>query len=225
MAKSKLASRYRRNKAAAKRSGALHHNPPMFTDIGMFILPAFGAYASARVGARFLGTLAAKASPKLGKHAAVGTSLAAFVAAWFAAHRWKPLEKFHTPIVVGAGIAALQTLIQAYLPKVGQFMNLAPAASPGTPLSLPMPVAAEGFGALTDDGNMYAQPNRDFFTYPSYNDAFDPGRYAGQSNPPPDVPGSPAEAVQSGAAIDHLGDLMEELGNDGSGWGSGFASN
>jgi hypothetical protein len=112
--------RYRKNPA----SGGYASNPPMLTDIGTFILPGFGGYAASRVATRMVSTQVSKLKPSLGKHAGMIASVGSFVAAWFLIHRVKWLAKYHTPLVVGAGIATLQTAFQTYLPMVGWVTDL-----------------------------------------------------------------------------------------------------
>ena len=38
-------------------------------------------------------------------------------------HKWKTFAKYHTPVVVGATIAAIQGLVQTYLPQWGWVLN------------------------------------------------------------------------------------------------------
>jgi hypothetical protein len=40
-------------------------------------------------------------------------------AAWLLAHRIPKIAKFHTPIIIGSSIAAVQSLVQTYLPQYG----------------------------------------------------------------------------------------------------------
>lgn len=206
---SRLARRYRQKKSKGSRHGALLANPPLLTEVAMFIGPGFGGYAVSRVASRVVANYASKLKPSLGKHIGAAASVSALVAAWFLADRWKPLAKYHTPIVVGAGIATLQTLIQTYLPGIGRFLD-GPAAQP---LMLPSPAAT---GALTNDGNEY-------FTY---NDMFDAGVYAREAATGPMVPGSPAQQAASAEATDTLSDIMAEMGADGmDGGDNGIFSN
>ena len=61
--------------------------------------------------------------PKLAKHASVLSTLAAAGAAWLLVHRIDKVKQYHTPVVVGAGIATIQTVVQAYLPKYGWMVS------------------------------------------------------------------------------------------------------
>ncbi len=199
--KSRKARRRRYRSTDSGGSTSFRHNPPVAADLWNFVLPGFGGYAVSRVASRAVAIQVGKLKPSLGKHAGVIASLATFAAGWFLIHRWKPLAKYHTPLVVGAGIASLQTLVQSYLPMVGWVMD-----APPSPMAtiLTAPAAAAG---LTDDGN-------DYF---SYNDAFDAGVYRGQPSAGADVPGSPQAAARSAQATDTLDDVMADLGADGIG--------
>lgn len=201
MARSKAARRYRRNKSeGASSRNLLRSNPPLLTDVALFIAPGFGGYVASRIVTRVGATAAGKFRPSLQKHAGAAISVGTFAATWFLAHRWKPLARFHTPLVVGAGIAALQTVLQCYLPKIGGFLNLPPAPA-RTTAAVAAPATT---GALTSDGN-------EFFTY---NDMFDQGVYAGAAAAPPDVPGSPVEQARAADELDTLADVMQDLGAD-----------
>lgn len=112
-------------------------NPPMGVDLLEYIGPGFGAFAATRLLARFTAAQFARRFPAQAKHAGAVASVGAFLAAWFGAHRVKQLERFHHPIVVGAGIAALQTLVQTYIPKLGAML-----AEPAPAAALPARAAA-----------------------------------------------------------------------------------
>ena len=73
----------------------------------------FGAFAVTRAATRIAAT-ESPTGPVVGNSRA-GVSIGAFLAAWLLAHKVKWLEKYHTPIVVGSAIAALQSLIQPYI--------------------------------------------------------------------------------------------------------------
>lgn len=204
------ASRYRSKR---RYSESPRHNPPVLSDITSFILPGFGGYAVSRVVTRGVAAQVGKVKPTLAKHAGALAAVATFAGAWFLAHRWKPLARYHTPLVVGAGIAAIQSVFQSYVPRAGWLFEL-PAPAAAAP-QLTAPVAT---GLLTDDGNE---------VWASYNDAFDQGVYANAAQAGPAVPGSPRAAEMSAERTDTLDDFMAELGADGLGMGgdSGIFSN
>jgi hypothetical protein len=134
--------RRRRNPdaGAALVSSGPTANPPPIQDLVEFILPGFAGYGATKMLARIVATQAAKKFPNAGKHIAAASTIAAFAAAWLLLHRIKRLQKYHTPAVVGAGIASLQTLIQTYLKKYAWMI------SDVTPDQLP---AAAGRSLLT----------------------------------------------------------------------------
>jgi len=94
-------------------------NPPVSTDLVEFILPGFAGYAATRFVSRVVATQVAKRWPKLATHAGVLGSLASFGAAWIGVHRIDKIAQYHTPVVVGSGIAALQNLVRNYVPRYG----------------------------------------------------------------------------------------------------------
>lgn len=169
MARSRIHRRYtKRAKRAAPR-----HNPPLFTDIAQFVIPGFGGFATTRLATRVAATQVAKRAPSWGKHAGAVASVGSFLAAWFLAHKWKWLEKYHTPIVVGSAIATLQSILQIYAPNV-----LGWIVSDATPQ-----IAAATQSQLSVQDQQLAQlrlqPTHEDPNEFTYNDAYDAGRYSG----------------------------------------------
>jgi hypothetical protein len=120
----RVRSRRRPNPDAAPSTViALAGNPPMMTDLLEFIIPGFGGFAATKFLARIVEVQLSKRYPKVGKHAAVASTVASFLAAWFLLHRIERLKKYHTPAVVGSAIAALQTIVKTYLPKYGWMVS------------------------------------------------------------------------------------------------------
>ena len=159
----RLHRRYRKRKA---RESAPRHNPPLIQELAEFIGPGFAAFAATRFGTRLAAQTIAKKKPTWGKHAGALASVGAFFAAWLLAHRLKWLAKYHTPIAVGAAIAAIQSLIQLYIPKLGWMVaDASPelAAPPVATAAKPAPLPA-GLEYVDDDPNAY-----------TYNDAYDAG--------------------------------------------------
>jgi hypothetical protein len=97
-------------------------------DLMDFILPGFAGYGATKLVARIAYVQLAKKFPNASKHLAAGSTIASFLAAYYLVHRIKKFEKYHTPIVVGSAIAALQTLVTTYIPKYGWMLE-APAAA------------------------------------------------------------------------------------------------
>jgi hypothetical protein len=92
-------------------------------DLVEFIIPGFVGYAGTRLASRIVHGVVIKKFPKLAKHASVLSTFGAAGAAWLAVHRIERIQQYHTPVVVGASIAAIQTAVQAYLPKYGWMVS------------------------------------------------------------------------------------------------------
>ena len=154
-------------------------NPPIDVDLVQFILPGFAAFAATRLGTKIVTAQIAKRWPKVAKHAGAVASVGTFAAAWYGAHKVKYIDRFHDAVVVGSGLAALQNLVQLYLPKLGELL--------GDPMpAVPQPTARAQQPQLTA-----AQPAQLASVPPgfkpttasewySYNDSFDAGGYKGK---------------------------------------------
>lgn len=187
-------------------------NPPLTTDVAHYLLPGFAAFAAARVTTRVAAVQIAKRYPRAAKHAGAIAAVAAFAAAWLGAHRVKYLEKYHHPIVVGSGLAALQSLLQIYIPKINALIgdplpSSMPMRSIATPVARQIPTSSQS----TPDGFRPTTAS-DWYTY---NDAYDAGGYKGkvevpvsQTNPPP---GSDPQETQISDLLDN-----SDLGLDNS---------
>jgi hypothetical protein len=174
-------------KATEKKEAApSKSNPPPLTDFAEFIVPGFAGYAGTRFTSRVAHQMLLKRWPKLAKHGSVLSTFGAATAAWLLVHRIKRLEKYHTPVVVGAGIAALQTVVQAYVPKYGWLVsdhniNEAPALpAPEKPADAPQETA--GLPALFTNwkpkkaaSKVTATPSRDDDVSIDMDDDFDFG--------------------------------------------------
>ena len=127
--------------APAPRTYA-RRNPPLKTDLVQFLGPAVGAYAVTRFTGRGLHLFGSR-WPAFQKHLRPLGNLLAFAAAWLASHKWKRLEKYHTPIVVGSGLALIQSLVQTYLPGLAWLLDAEPArAVLAFPATAPSPTGA-----------------------------------------------------------------------------------
>lgn len=155
------------------------HNPPLFTDIVEFVVPGFGAFAGTRLLTRVVASQVGQRAPSWGKHAGAVASVASFAAAWLLGHKVKWLERWHTPIVVGSAIAALQSLIQLYIPGLGWAVSDATA-------SLPSATSQAALTAQAQDqalAQMHLQPTNEDPNEFMYNDSYDGGRYSGAGGP------------------------------------------
>jgi len=167
MARSRLHKRY---------GSQPRHNPPLLTDLAEFALPGFAGFAGSRFLTRVAATQVEQRFPTWGKHAGAVASVGAFLASWFLAHKWKWLEKYHTPIVVGSAIATLQSLIQLYLPSMGWMVSdatpeLASAAASQLDASQ-MPAPHLNLQPMNVDPNEY-----------TYDDRYDAGRFSPVHHP------------------------------------------
>jgi hypothetical protein len=98
-------------------------NPPPIQDLMEFVVPGFAGYAGTRMTSRIVHGMVIKKWPKLAKHASVISTGLAAAGAWLLVHRVEKIQQYHTPVVVGASIAAIQTAVQAYLPKYGWMVS------------------------------------------------------------------------------------------------------
>ena len=201
MARSRLHKRFKRSKRSNPASSGPRPNPPLFTELAEFIGPGFGGFAATRLLTRIAATQIAKHKPSFAKHAGAAASVSSFLAAWFLAHRVKALAKYHTPIVVGAGIAALQSIIQLYIPKLGWMVaDASPQIAEEAQAKL---VAA---GPSLDDIEPLDDEDPNMYTY---NDSYDPGR-VGQAQRRADQQAATAAASSQ---VDDLDDLdLQDVG-------------
>lgn len=166
---SNMKSKYRRYK---RNPSEPRNNPPLFTDLAEFVVPGFAGFAASRFVTRMAAVQVEKFKPSLGKHAGAVAAVGTFLAAWFLAHKVKFLAKHHTPLVVGSAIAALQSIIQLYIPQLGWMLADATpelvataAVTQSPPLVAADAVARMGLQPTTEDPNEF-----------TFNEQFDPGR-------------------------------------------------
>ena len=139
-----------KTKAGAERSIArrtkLEENPARrseLRDLGEFVGAGFAGYAGTRLVSRVTYVQVAKKSPKWARHASVGASVGAALAAYYLLAKVKKIQAHHLPVSVGAAIAALQTVVQTYVPKFGwivsDYQPLVGSASAPSMATEPMP--------------------------------------------------------------------------------------
>lgn len=179
-------------------------NPPVLEDFTDMILPGFGGYGATRLLGRITHVQVAKRWPRFGKHAAALSAVAAFGASWFAAHRVKWLARYHTPIVVGAGIAALKTLVQTYLPWLGW---MTADVTDGDTKALPPGQQANPAEATSMGHTIFDEVDSAGQEWATYNDAFDQGSYKNQA-----PAHTPAESPAAADADQAMGEMLSELG-------------
>lgn len=113
--KKSLAANRRRRRARSNPEATA--NPPALADFTHLLLPGFAAYGAVRVLQRIVFTLVGRKWPKLAKHAHAATGVLAFGGIWGLAHRIKRIAPYHDALVMGSGVAAVQSAVQTYLPK------------------------------------------------------------------------------------------------------------
>lgn len=127
--------RARKNPSGGGGGSSPRANPPILTDFTHVLLPGFAAYAGTRFLQRIAYTLAAKRWPRFAKHVHALSGVAAAGSAWLLAHRVKSIAPYHDGIVLGSGIAALQGVVQTYIPRLGWVASDITGAN--APASLP----------------------------------------------------------------------------------------
>lgn len=161
-----LRYRHRRNHSRRQAESAPRRNPPLMADLAQWLVPGFAGFGATRFLTHVAATQVAKRKPSWGKHVGAVASVGSFLSAWFLAHRWKAISQYHTPITVGAGIAAIQSLIQLYFPGLGWMISDAtPELVSGESLTHQELAAQPQLLPVHEDPNEY-----------TYNDSFDPGR-------------------------------------------------
>ncbi len=191
----------RRRRAKSNPSPAPRRNPASSTlaDVGT----GFGAFAASRLLTRMATMATSSRKPSWARHAGAAAALATFFAAYFGAGRVKALQRFQTPILLGAGVAALQTVVQTYLTSLSWLVSEVPARE------LAGAQAAQGFG---DAGVLPADPN-----WYTTNDAFDGGRWRevlpGELETAAPLPRR-TSAPPTPAAAAQVDDLMADLEAD-----------
>lgn len=187
---SKLARRHRRRKFKKNPSSSPKRNPPITADLLEWVAPGFAGFASTRLLTRVVQTQIAKRAPKASKHAGAIASIGSFLAAWLLGHRVSMISKYHTPITVGAAIAAAQSILQIYAPNALGWMvsdaspAIAKVAQPAQMQALP-----DNVQEIPDDGRWF-----------SYNEAYDGGRYGSLSKSTTQQP-TIADAAEGSAEI------------------------
>lgn len=159
MAKKGLAKIAKRRR---QRAAAPTKNPPLGSDLLSSVLPGFAAYAASRLLSRLAYAIIQRKWPRLGKYAGAAAATGTFGAAWIGAHRIKQLQPYHDVIVIGSGIAALQSIAQL-IPKYGWIVSdplpgdVAPAQLPAS-TATPDEVAA---AAAEMNGDEYSYLERE----------------------------------------------------------------
>lgn len=110
----------------------------------MPVLPAVASYVGARLIGRIVRMIigARIAGGAYEKHFGPLGNLAAFGGAYFAGKKVQSAKRYQTELLIGAGIAFFQSVLETYLPGMSHFIDAAPQ------LTAPQP----GFGTGTKKG-------------------------------------------------------------------------
>lgn len=123
----------------------------LVTDLAAQAIPVVVTFAGTHVLAHVVGDrlLAGKS---WAKHVKVLTALSAIVGVYFAG-RSKALEKYQTGAMIGATLATLQTVFQAYVPQIAWILGTSPSYVPmlAAPAQTTAPKAQAGLGEVGDD--------------------------------------------------------------------------
>ena len=200
MAKSRLVKRYKRNKKRranpAPSSPPRRSNPPLLQDTLELVGPGFVAFAATRFVTRVASTQIAKRWPSMAKHAGAVASIGSFLAAWYLGNRVKLIDKYHSAVLAGAGIATGQTLIQTYLPKLGWVVSDAtPDLLSDGSATTGAVQASTSTGSGVDNSFEILDENTGSWRY--NNDASDNGRYSQAPKNRPPTPPSQVNAQQN----------------------------
>jgi len=155
MANKKGLAAYKKTKRAKKNNAVVKakSNPPPMTDLVEFV----AGYAGTKLASRMVHGVVLKRYPHLAKHASVLSTLVSATGAMLLVHRFERIKEYHTPVVVGASIAALQSVVQAYLPKYGWMVsdhNL----HAQTPAQAALPMVSSGSRSLLNSSSGTALP-------------------------------------------------------------------
>lgn len=155
MAKSGKVARFlkKAKKKAPKAERTPRSNPSTtaLMELGTTIGAGAGAYAANRLGTALIVKVLGSRLGAIGKHLSPMASLGLAALIWFVAERWAALRRYGTSIIVGSGIAVVQTILNRYLPGIEVLLN-----SASVPLSLPKATGEY----IEDDDDDYSLPGQ-----------------------------------------------------------------
>jgi len=193
--------KHRRTRKTSESRPRPRQNPPLMSDLVEWVVPGFGGFAASRFVTRLAATQIAKRWPRVAKHAGALAAVGSFLSAWYLVHKIAAVAKYHTPVTVGAAIAAAQSLIQLYLPGLGWMIAdatpelAATSTATGAVMSPPFAQPQLQLMPVDEDPNEY-----------TYNDLYDPGRY-NKTGLHPTAAQSPPIMAPTAQAGDDLSDL------------------
>lgn len=116
----------KKRRKAPRSNAALVGNPPIWRDLWEDVVPAAGAYGLTRLAGRCAFKLGKRKSMRFARHVGPWTSVAAAGLTWLGMNYFvseDTKERYGTPVVIGAFLAALQGLAQTYMPQWGWMLN------------------------------------------------------------------------------------------------------
>lgn len=116
-------------------------NPPVVEDLVHYVAPAAGGYAAGRIGSHLAVSFVPQHGRAMQGAASVSAPAAIAALAWYLAHRRStssPDRTWHG-VMVGATIAALQSLLQSLTPALGVMLDCPVRNSAMAAAQLPAP--------------------------------------------------------------------------------------
>jgi hypothetical protein len=92
-------------------------NPSKATKLATQVGAGFAGYLAARLAGRIAYSQAVKRSMKASKHMGAVGAIAGAAGVYYASRYWDKAKPHHDELVMGAAIAAAQTVAQTYLPE------------------------------------------------------------------------------------------------------------
>jgi len=224
-ARSRRVSLRRRHRDGGASPSGWTRNPAVFAGVdwvetGKLVGIGFGGFAAGRLMTRIVAVQVAKRKPTWAKHAGVAANALAFAAALFGARRWSKTKPYEMPLVLGTGLSLLQTVLQAYFPKLGWMVSETTPDQIAEASGQQQLPAAQTTGYLPDDDGDVGDGD-----WSDFNDAYDQGRFARSAQPgnqPPPPPRQPqpvqtqSDVHQEGGGVDDsdVDDVLTDLNDD-----------
>lgn len=129
-AKKSIASSFIKAVAVKKDKPKKNPSGGAWTEVFAVIGPAAAGYAATRFLGRVARVQLGKRWPKLAAHAGPLSSAVSLLALWYVTEKWQRFRKYQTPVIIGSGIALLQSAVQTYMPGLAWLID-APQARVG----------------------------------------------------------------------------------------------
>lgn len=102
---------------------------PLWNMTTTYVAPAVVGYATTRVVGRLVRNLVAPRFPKLAGASNIAASVGTLFGLWYLTSKVKSLSNYQAGVLAGSGIAAVQSLISALMPKLGAAVFDAPVST------------------------------------------------------------------------------------------------